>query len=195
MNDSTQRLYEPGDWVKYRFCGGISYARLNSYKWYVPRPWTDQNDVTHYADSKIIYNATKLYGINSGYPYMSSKWERDGWEPLSGYNLESIQANPDCKPKDWPDGMQPKMLRVPHTFLPVWQEDIIEKVDFDSPKIPHPRWDNYNISNIMYWFDKNKLEDMACPEKSNDPTAHKHEWFINRFEERKREVLTRKLEQ
>jgi hypothetical protein len=197
--NNTQLMYKPGDWVQYNFCGGKSYARLNSYKWYVPRPWTDNNDVTHYSDPKIVYNATKIYGLNQGYPSVSNKWSREGWEPLSGYNLEASKNYPDSYQgfaNNWPDGMQPKVVRRTHTFLPVWQEDIIGKIDFDSLLIPRYPTDpnGWKVGNIMAWLDTNKLEAMCCPELSKDPDRAKHQWFIERFEQRKAEVLTRKLE-
>ena len=185
------RLYEPGDWVQYRFCGGISYARLNSYKWYVPRSWTTIDGVTKYPDPKIVYNATKLYGIRTGYPSVSSAYVQAGWRPQDEY----YQTYPEHRHKDWPEGMQAKYERRTHTFLPVWQEDIIGKVDFDNLTLPHNDNPDWHIPNLIAWFDREKLENMCNPALTDDPNAEKHEWFINRFEERKHEVLTRKLEQ
>ena len=191
MNNSTQRLYEPGDWVRYRFCGGVSYARLNSYKWYVPRPWTTLDGVTKHPDPKIVYNATKLYGIRSGYPSVSSNYIQVGWQPQN----EHFEKYPERRDEDWPEGMQPKYEKRTHTFLPVWQEDIIGKANFDNLTTPHPNYSDWQIPNLIAWFDKEKLENMSNPALADDPNADKHEWFINRFEERKHEVLTRKLEQ
>jgi hypothetical protein len=185
------RLYEPGDWVQYKFCGGISYARLNSYKWYVPRPWTDRNGATHYPDPKVVYNATKLYGIRSGYPSVSSAYVQTGWKP----QVDHYVKYPEHRRDDWPEGMQPTHERRTHTFLPVWQEDIIGKADFDNLTLPDPYQSDWHIPNLIAWFDKEKLENMCNPALTDDPNAEKHEWFINRFEERKHEVLTRKLEQ
>jgi len=185
------RLYEPGDWVQYRFCGGTSYARLNSYKWYVPRPWTSRDGVTRYPDPRIIYNATKIYGIRSGYPAVSSTYYQTGWKP----QIDHYVVNPQDRLKHWPEGMQPSYERRTHTFLPVCQEDIIGKADFDSFTLPHPNNPKWQIPNLIGWFDKEKLEKMCNPVLTDDPNADKHNWFIERFEERKHEVLTRKLEQ
>lgn len=192
---STTRMYNEGDWIAYHFCGGTSLARINSWKWYIPRPWSPYNDpdTTKYPDPQIIYNCTKVYGLNQGWPHVSKKWIRTGWEPLSDYNLK----NPQWIPDDWPKGMQPKVEQVTHTFLPVSQLDIKGIADFDSPlKL---RWDDkpdsWKVPNLLYWLDKDKLEKMSDPKHTNDPDKNKHKQAIEKFEKRKAQVLARKLEQ
>ena len=70
-----QRLYEIGDWVRTNYCGGENVARINGYKWYIPR-WSDNSRYRN--DPHIIYLGSRLCGLNSGYPDFRGDWMWSG---------------------------------------------------------------------------------------------------------------------
>ena len=86
---------------------------------------------------------------------------------------------------------------MPHQTLPIWQGDIIEKVDWDSKTraISNIYGDVYQASNNLRFMDKEKIErelfDVPMEVQAKYDATIEH--FIKRFEIRKAEVLDRKL--
>ena len=87
--------------------------------------------------------------------------------------------------------------RMPHQTLPIWQGDIIEKVDWDSKtrSISNIYGDVYQASNNLRFMDKEKIErelfDVPMEVQAKYDATIEH--FKKRFEIRKAEVLDRKL--
>jgi hypothetical protein len=242
-----QRLYEIGDWVRTNYCGGENVARINGYKWYIPR-WSDS--FSYRNDPHIIYLGSRLCGLNSGYPDFRGDWMWSGKykEPsrLDDWERKRIKQTfdicnalnmkiPDFMKMDYyaqrelfikcKETNQAKVFdesfvggctnnfytyfpktntievkeykRMPHQTLPIWQGDIIEKVDWDSKtrSISNIYGDVYQASNNLRFMDKEKIErelfdvPMAVQAKYDAIIEH----FIKRFEIRKAEVLDRKL--
>ena len=162
---STDLLYKPGDFVGYRFCGGIGYAYLNAYKWYIPKTYKNVNDEIVSPDPQIVYLATKFYGLNSPYGmYQSYGYIENGWRDEDQFYID----NPEYRKDYWLEGKQPKYDQHTKYFLPVWQEDILFTVNFEEDSLSYPtkrwshetqKWENTtaSIHNKFKWFDKEKL--------------------------------------
>ena len=166
------RKYNVGDWVEYNFCGGTSYAYINGYKWYVPRAYENSNGDMIYPEAHIIYLCSKLVGMSFGVPYWKTIWS-------PGRNSE---------------GQYPV-----HQTLPVWQTDIVNKFDWETPFLtrfygPNKEY-NFTYRNPFYMLDKTKYEqerdDLPAGYKRDTETYLQHQ--VERFEIRKKEVLERKL--
>ena len=199
---STDLLYKPGDFVGYRFCGGVGYAYLNAYKWYIPKTYKNHNDEIVSPDPKIVYLATKFYGLNSSYGmYQSYGFRENGWKNQEEY----YATHPEYRRDHWPEGKQPNYEQHTKYFLPVWQDDICFVVDFDKDENEYPtqryncqtqKWENTiaSVHNKFKWFDKEKLI-KALDVKYSTFTGDKQiaAQAIEKFEKRKAQVLLRKL--
>ena len=86
---------------------------------------------------------------------------------------------------------------MPHQTLPIWQGDIIEKVDWDSNtrSITNSYNRAYQAPNNLRFMDKKKIEqelfDVPMEVQAKYDATIEH--FKKRFEVRKAEVLDRKL--
>ena len=199
---STDLLYKPGDFVGYRFCGGIGYAYLNAYKWYIPKTYKNVNDEIVSPDPQIVYLATKFYGLNSPYGmYQSYGYIENGWRDEDQFYID----NPEYRKDHWLEGKQPKYDQHTKYFLPVWQEDILFTVNFEEDSLSYPtkrwshetqKWENTtaSIHNKFKWFDKEKLTkalDVQYSKFASDKQTAAQ--AIEKFEKRKAQVLLRKL--
>ena len=199
---STDLLYKPGDFVGYRFCGGIGYAYLNAYKWYIPKTYKNVNDEIVSPDPQIVYLATKFYGLNSSYGmYQSYGYIENGWRDEDQFYID----NPEYRRDHWLEGKQPKYDQHTKYFLPVWQEDILFTVNFEEDSLSYPtkrwshetqKWENTtaSIHNKFKWFDKEKLTkalDVQYSKFASDKQTAAQ--AIEKFEKRKAQVLLRKL--
>ena len=199
---STDLLYKPGDFVGYRFCGGIGYAYLNAYKWYIPKTYKNHNDEIVSPDPHIVYLATKFYGLNSSYGmYQSYGYIENGWRDEDQFYID----NPQYRRDHWLEGKQPKYDQHTKYFLPVYQQDILFPVNFEEDSLSYPtqryntqtqKWENTTASvhNKFKWFDKEKLE-KALDVQHSKFTSDKQfaAQAIEKFEKRKAQVLLRKL--
>jgi len=199
---STDLLYKPGDFVGYRFCGGIGYAYLNAYKWYIPQSYENHNNEIVLPDPKIVYLATKFYGLNSSYGmYQSYGYVENGWRDQDEFYTD----NPEYRRDYWPEGKQPNFEQHTKYFLPVYQDDILFVVNFEGDSLSYPtKRYNYDtkkmenttasIHNKFAWFDKEKLTkalDVKYSTFTGDKLFAKN--AIEKFEKRKAQVLLRKL--
>lgn len=189
------RKYEVGDWVEYRFCGGTSYAHINGYKWYIPKPFEKTTGETVYPEPHVVYLCSKLYGMRSGVPYFAKKMYNAGTKELSQEDLDyQYHWAKTAYPELWAQGLKPFWLPYTHQTLPVWQTDIENKFSWEEKTIQYPDR-SYQYRNPFYWLDKAKYEEerLEMPPHIKEKVEAELQHYIKRFEERKSEVLKRKL--
>jgi hypothetical protein len=194
--DPTIRHFDIGDWVSYRFCGGVGYAYINAYEWYVPRNTG--------RSPQVVYLCAKLFGVNSSYGlYFRNYAHQIGWKDQQDFYIR----HPEFRRKNWPEGKQPDYKYLTSRFMKVYTSDIFGKVSFDNQTLTEIRshW-NHNTQtyeeyetqqpNKFYYFDREKLEAEASVANSDIAwqKAFQQE-RCERFNTRKAEVLLRKLEQ
>jgi len=189
------RKYEVGDWVEYRFCGGTSYAYINAYKWYIPKAYENRNGEMTYPEPHVVYLCSKLYGMSSGVPYFGTKMYHAGTKELSEEEKQlDYHWAKSTYPELWAQNLRPYWLPYTNQTLPVYQVDIERKFNWEDKTIKYSDR-SYHYRNPFYWLDKDKYE----KERLNIPPHMKEEieetlqHYIKRFEERKSEVLKRKL--
>ena len=201
-SESTDLLYKPGDFVGYYFCGGIGYAYINAYKWYIPKTYKKGDGTIVSPDPHVVYLTTKFYGLNSSYGmYQSYGFKQNGWRDQDNH----YKNYPEYRRDHWPEGKQPNYEQHTKYFLPVWQNDVCFVVDFDKDENEYPvKRYNYDtqkmenstatIPNKFKWFDKDKLVkalDVKYSTFTGDKLFAKN--AIEKFEKRKAQVLLRKL--
>lgn len=203
----TERLIDPGTFIAYNFCGGTGFAFVNSYKWHIPKQYTDNNGTLHSPDPFIVYLCSKLYGTTAAWgAHVGSGHVRDGWEDQDPNHYYS--RHPEHRPKEWPEGKQPLYKYSPKYFLPVYQLDVNGVIDFDKDTYDHYGSTYQNINNQwkrvfrtkpkhhrFKYYDKNKLFKDMDVQQSNKPELIEYaKKQMDNFEKRKAQVLLRKLQ-
>lgn len=194
--DPTIRHFDIGDWISYRFCGGVGYAYINAYEWYVPRNTN--------RSPQVVYLCAKLFGVNSSYGmYFRNYAHQTGWKDQMDFYVK----HPEARRENWPEGKQPDYTYMTSRFMKVYTSDIFGKVSFDNQTFTEIRshW-NHNTQtyeeyetqqhNKFYYLNQERLEAEASVANSGIAWQKAFQQDrCERFEARKAEVLLRKLEQ